>query len=399
MDQKTKIEKLEKIVNLNLLMNQANDLAELLNVILTESENLFNVAGTSIFLEDKDTGKLFFYIATGKKKYVLKTIYLQRCDGIRGYVFNTGKVLLENDPEVLFCGRKDKSSTFAMKNILCLPLKIQNKIIGVIELVNKKNGDFSEDDVELLRAVSSQISITLERARLIEEKIKSERLATIGDTIAGLSHYIKNILNGLRCGEFIINKNIKSRNFEKLVTGWKIIQKNINKISTLVLDMLQYSKVGEPRYILTDINTLITDVSELLNAKIKAKKIDLTMNLGKDVGDIEIDPIGIYRCILNLFSNSIEAFKRVENKKIELQTILNENDVHIIIKDNGCGITKDNQEKLFTKYFSTKGLNGTGLGLPITKKIIEDHKGRLQLKSEKDIGTVFTIILPRKRMS
>ena len=397
MDQQPEIEKLQKIVDLNIMMNKANNLADLLHVILTEIEQLFDVEGTSIFLEDKDTQKLLFYIAHGENKYVLKTIHLQRCDGIRGFVFKSGDTILENDPKSLFCGRGDLNAKFSIQNILCIPLKIQNRIIGVLELANKKNSNFSKSDSELLKVVGSQISITIERARLIEDIIKAERLATIGDTIVGLSHYIKNILNGLRSGEFIINKNIKTGNTNKLIIGWKIIESNIDKVSLLVQDMLQYSKIGKPIYKLTNINNLIMDVIELLKEENKEKNIEIQIELDDEIGEIAVDPIGIHRCILNLLTNSIDAFKGIKNNTIEVKA--KKDDIHVIITihDNGCGISKQHQEKLFSKYFSTKGSKGTGLGLPITKKIIEDHHGSLNFISEESVGTTFTILLPQKK--
>jgi signal transduction histidine kinase/CheY-like chemotaxis protein len=397
MVQKPEIEKLKKIVDLNLLMNRTDNLADLLHVILTEIEQLFNVEGTSIFLEDKNTRKLLFYIASGENKYVLKTIHLQRCDGIRGYVFDSGETLMENDPNSLFCGKGDLNSKFAIKNTLCVPLKAHNKIIGVIELVNKKNNNFTNADVEMVNAIGSLISISIECAQLIEEKIKAERLATIGDTIVGLSHYIKNILNGLRAGEFIINKNLRKGNIEKQIIGWNIIKSNIDKVALLVQDMLQYSKIGKPIYKLTDVNELILDVIQLLKEKNKAKNIEIKLELDKEIEEIALDPIGIHRCILNLLSNSIDAFKGLENNLIEVESKVDQRFISITIKDNGCGISKQNQEKLFFKYFSTKGSKGTGLGLPITKKIIEDHHGRLDMSSEENVGTTFTILLPQKK--
>jgi signal transduction histidine kinase/CheY-like chemotaxis protein len=397
MDKKPGIEKLKKIVDLNLLINQDNSLADLLHTMLTEIEQLFNVEGTVIFLEDNTSKKLLFYIASGENKYVLSTIYLQRCDGIRSFVFSSGESVLENDPLSLFCGMGDDNVSFTTRSILCIPLKIQNKNIGVIELVNKRKGNFVEADTEMLNIVGSLISLTIERARLIEEKMKSERLASIGDTIVGLSHYIKNILNGLRAGEFIINKNLKTGNSEKLIIGWDIIKSNINKVSLLVQDMLQYSKIGKPIYKLTDINELIQDVIDLLKAENKEKSIDIQFVKDSGIGEIAIDPIGIHRCVLNLVTNSIDAFKDGISNKIELRTKRNEGHVIVTIKDNGCGISEQDQEKMFSKYFSTKGSKGTGLGLPITKKIIEDHNGSLNFVSEVNSGTTFRILLPHRK--
>ena len=392
----SRTKKLEKIVYLNTLMNQTNDFNELLNIILRETEKLFDVEGTSILLEDKETGKLFFYISTGEKKDVLNTIQMCRGEGVCGYVFDTGKILVENHPETstMFSNKVDKQSKFITKNLLCVPLKINENIIGVIELVNKKNRDFTQGDVEFLDAIAIQISLTLERARMVEEMIKSERLASIGETVAGLAHCIKNILNGLRGGAFIVNKSIKKIESEKLELGWEMVQININKISALALDMLHYSKERIPQVESTDLNKLLEEVIELMRQNAEEHNISIEKTLQPGLGNIEIEAKGIYRCVLNLVSNAIDALECREKGIVMVSSKREKDFVRIEIEDNGCGVDEELQKKLFTKFFSTKGSKGTGLGLPVTQKIIHEHKGTISVSSKKDVGTKFVINLP-----
>ena len=395
----TRTQKLEKIVQLNTLMNQANDLHELLEVILIETEKMFNVEGTSILLEDKITKMLYFYIATGKQQQFLKTIQMKRGEGICGHVFQTGKVLMENHPEKskLFSNKVDKKSKFVTRNLLGVPLKIKKKSIGVIELVNKIDCNFTKGDVEFLEAIASQVSMTLEKARLMEEKLQAQRLATVGETIAGLSHCIKNILNGLKGGAYIINKNLDSGNLPKISIGWNIVQKNINKISSLTLDMLHYSKHRDPEYKIANLNSVLQDVIDLLEEKAAQRNISFILNFDEDLNKMEFDPQGIYRCVLNLVSNSIDALENIPNGKIEIVSQKSKNQAVIKVKDNGCGMDRITQEQLFSKFFSTKGSKGTGLGLPVTKKIIEEHGGSLILESQKNAGTTFSIKIPLQK--
>ena len=391
-----RIEKLEKILELNKLLNHTNDFSELLNIILQETEKMFLVEGTSILLEDKETGELHFHICTGEKKEQLLSLRMDKGEGVCGYVFETGKSLVENNPEEskLFSHRVDKESSFITRNLLCVPLEIKGKTIGVIELVNKIEGNFTEGDVDFLTAIASQVSITLERARLVEEMIKSERLASIGETVAGLSHCIKNILNGLKGGAYILNKNLQKIDSPKMKIGFEMVQKNIEKISSLVLDMLEYSKERKPEYELSNINSIIDDVIELIAAKAEANNISIIKNFQKGLQEIEIDPKGIFRCILNLAGNSIDALTDTDNARLEFITKKENKFVIIEIKDNGCGIKKELQKKLFTKFFSTKGSKGTGFGLPVTKKIINEHKGTIKCVSRENAGTTFSIKLP-----
>jgi len=395
----TRIKKLEKIVHLNTLMNRTNDFYELLNVILKETEKMFNVFGTSILLEDQSTRMLYFYLATGEKKDVLKSIKMKKGEGICGYVYETGTFLVENKPETskFFANRVDKESHFVTKNILAVPLKIKEKTIGVIELVNKKKGYFTKWDLEFLNIIASQVSITLERARFVEEKIKSERLASMGETVAGLAHYIKNILNGLSGGAYIINKNIEQVDSTKVKTGWNMVKKNIDKISELTKDMLQYTKDRIPEYEKVDINSLIEDIIELVTQRAEKTSVEIEKNFQTDLEKIEIESKGIHRCILNLVSNAFDAVEGKKDGKISFLTKKENKSVRIEIKDNGCGIEEESLKKLFTKFFSTKGSKGTGLGLAVTKKIITEHKGSIIPISEVNKGTTFIIKLPIKR--
>ncbi|MBN2460473.1 MAG: GAF domain-containing protein [Candidatus Cloacimonetes bacterium] len=396
----SKEDKLEKIVNLNSRMSLTNNLEELLRIILNESEKLFEVEGTSILLEDKMTGKLYFHIATGEKKDFLKTITMEPGEGVCGYVFQTGKSLIENDTanSPFFSVKVDRKSSFITRNLLCVPLQIEDQILGVFELVNKISGDFDQEDLDFLTAVASQVSITLERARLTQEKIQAERLATIGETITGLSHCIKNILNGLQGGAYIINKYLEDIKSEKIKLGWDIVNDNIKKISSLTLDMLSYSKERIPVYQKTSLQDIIDDILRLLEKKLQENNIKVEKKYDAPMNEIEIDPDSIYRALLNLITNAVDALQDRENAVITIGIYFPDQDkVQLEISDNGCGIPVELLNKLFCKFFSTKGAKGTGLGLPVTKKIIEEHKGRITVESSIGKGTTFRIELPRRK--
>jgi signal transduction histidine kinase len=393
----SRTKKLEKIVNLNTLMNKTYDFNELLNIILIETEKMFDVMGTAIFLEDEDTGMLYFYIATGEKKDVLKSIRMARGEGVCGYVFNSGIPLIENHPNKskFFSDKVDKKSKFTTNNLLAVPLKIEDKIIGVIELVNKKNSYFTRWDQEFLEVIASQVSITLERQRVMEEKIKTERLASMGETVAGLAHYIKNIVNGLSGGAFIINKEMKIIENEKLSSGWEMVKKNITKISELTLSMLAYSKDRIPEYEPTLLNHLIHDIVELVQGRADKEQIKLIIHFDENIETVELDQKAIFDCILNLVTNALDAVNGVDNPSVNITTQKESNNwVRIEIKDNGCGIAEEHLKKLFVKFFSTKGSKGTGLGLPVTKKVVSEHNGTIHAMSRVNNGTIFTIRLP-----
>ncbi|KQC10544.1 MAG: hypothetical protein APR54_03075 [Candidatus Cloacimonas sp. SDB] len=392
-------QKIDKILPLLTLMNHTNDIDTLLNSILSESERIFSVEGTSILLEDIKTGKLYFYFATGEKGEILKSIQMEPGEGICGYVFQTGKALIENDPaqSSLFSDKVDIASEFKTRNLICVPLQIEDKIIGVLELINKIETDFNNEDMDLLKLVGSQISLALQRARLVEEKIRIERLASIGETISGLSHYIKNILTGLQGGSYMINKYMKEISSAKLETGWEIVSSSIERISSLVLDMLYYSKERKPEYELIDPKNLAIELIDLYKIKAAEKNIDLQLETEGDLPEIEMDSKSIFRCLVNLISNSLDAFSEKETGNIQIKMRSIDQQLEISIIDDGAGMTEETQNQLFTKFFSTKGSSGSGIGLPVSKKIIDEHQGKIEVESEFGKGTEFRIYLPLRK--
>ncbi len=275
--------------------------------------------------------------------------------------------------------------------------------------------------------------------RLEKELIKSERLAATGQTVAGLAHGIKNILNGLKGGVYIVNTALKKgavgltaenkidysktsalpfqarslkriidnneteRQQKKLKTGWDMVERNIHKVSDLVLDLLSYSKEREPEYEKYNPNIIADEVCDLMESKAKEYNIDLIRDIDREMGKIYLDPKGMHSCLLNLVSNAIDAcvFDLDTQKHWHVKVMTrrkNESGVAFEVVDNGCGMDEETQSKIFAEFFSTKGTRGTGLGLLVTQKIIKEHGGTMDVASQPGKGTIFTIRLPGKKV-
>ena len=235
--------------------------------------------------------------------------------------------------------------------------------------------------------------MAIENAQLYADNLRAERMSAIGQTIAGLSHYTKNILAGLQGGVELVNLGFKKKNEETLTEGWQMVERNIGRVSELVLDMLNYSREKGPSLHPTDINQTISDVVRLFSERIIERKVSLDLCLNKKINPIMLDPSGMERIILNLISNSLDALPE-ENGRIIVQTSLYKKRVSIKVGDNGCGIPPDKVKKIFDFFMSTKGSKGTGIGLAVVQKIVKEHKGRIKVESKVGKGTTFTISLP-----
>jgi len=237
--------------------------------------------------------------------------------------------------------------------------------------------------------------------RLEQELIDSERLAAIGQTVASLGHYMKNILFGLKGGFYLVNTASRGNESDSLKTGWDMLERNMGRISDLVLDLLEYSRDREPEYENCFPNEIANEVCEHLEAKAKEYGVEIIRDFDPSVQEVLLDPKDIHRCLLNLVSNAIDAclFDPDEEKKwvVHVRTVPeNDGAVRFEVSDNGCGMDEDVKKKLFTTFFSTKEGRGTGLGLLIAQKIVQEHDGAITVETQPGKGSTFTIRLPHR---
>jgi PAS domain S-box-containing protein len=236
--------------------------------------------------------------------------------------------------------------------------------------------------------------------RLQRELIESERISAMGQAVAGMAHYIKNILNGLQGGVYMVNTSMEKDKPHLMTKGWAMVENNIGKISDLVMNMLIYSKEREPDYVPCAPNDIAQEVYELLKDKAAQCNVKLVKDFDPSIHECFLDPGGPHRCLLNLVSNAIDAcvFDPQEDKafSVVMRTREEADYIQFDVADNGMGMTKAVQSKIFDRFFSTKGGKGTGLGLLVTRKIIDEQGGNIAFETEPGKGTCFTIRFPRR---
>jgi len=237
--------------------------------------------------------------------------------------------------------------------------------------------------------------------RLQKEKEQAERMAAVGRTVAGLAHYIKNVLTGLDGGAYVINSAISKRNMNLIENGWNMVERNIEQISGIVSDMLIYSRERSPKYQLISPNELVSEVLELVYQRAKLAGVSLEREFDPDLTSVPMDRTGIYRCLLNLISNAVDActLEGIVHGKgiVKVKTDRPAGwGVRFQVEDNGTGMDDETRKRLFTDFFTTKGYKGTGLGLPVTDKIVREHGGELSFDSKPGFGTTFSLLLPER---
>ena len=296
-----------------------------------------------------------------------------------------------------------------IREAICVPMKGRREVVGVLFLDTQStlkqvvsrgldSSKFTDDHLHLASAIAHQAAIAVEESRYHEALVNAERLAAVGQTIAALSHHIKNIMQGVRFGADMVRSAFKTDDKELLGKGWKLVERNQARIDDLILDMLSYSKEREPAVEPTDLNKLCEDVLDVVRGRATERNIALEWRPGTGVSAVPCDPDGIHRALLNLVSNAIDALEDRPHAKLAVQAILEPdgNWVKVIVLDNGPGIPPDKLEDIFKPFVSTKGSRGTGLGLPVSRKIVREHGGDILVQSVMEKGSKFTIRLPMK---
>jgi signal transduction histidine kinase len=252
------------------------------------------------------------------------------------------------------------------------------------------------DRTELTLLADTLNESTERFARLHKELLQQERLAAVGETVAGLAHCLKNLLNGLRAGQYVIDRAVELDDAKKLRTGWRVMKKGVGQVEQLTFDMLYYIKEREPELKPTNPNQIAMEIIDLLSESAGAQDVHLQADLDPVIGSVALDRTLIYRALLNLVTNAIDACTESEtgDRVIFRSRIAAPDKIVLTVEDNGIGMSKEIQSMLFTRFFSTKSARGTGLGLSVVKKIAEEHGGSLDFESEPGKGSAFHIHLP-----
>ena len=238
---------------------------------------------------------------------------------------------------------------------------------------------------------------------IAEEKTRQllevENLAAVGRAASELAHTIKNIAGALKGGIYVVQRGIETDNRAYLKRGWGMVEGNIDKIKNLAMDLLDFGKSGNLSFRPDTPLRPVNEALELLGGRAAENGITLKTKVPQDLVPIPIDSESLYRCMVNLIQNAIEAFQeesaRAEGREIVVEVRPSpEGGVTYWVRDNGPGIDAENQQHIFKGFFSTKGTAGTGIGLMMTKRVIERHGGRIDLRSGRGAGTCFTLHLP-----
>jgi signal transduction histidine kinase len=300
---------------------------------------------------------------------------------------------------------------YSIREAICVPIQGRHTTLGVLyadirasnalpsPLEAGPKGRFSQEHLMLMVAIGHQAGLAIENTTLYQAKLQAERLAAVGQTIATLSHHIKNILQGIRGGSYLIDMGLNQKDEQIVRRGWTIVEKNQSKIYDLVMDMLSFSKDREPVLESADLNEVVGDVVELMQSRAQELKVALEWTPARDLPEVQIDTEGVHRAVLNIVTNALDASEEAPGAKVAVSTSWDfENALACVtITDNGVGIPDEDLSQIFQIFSSSKGTRGTGLGLPVSQKIVREHGGRIVVSSHVGQGSTFVVELPMRK--
>jgi PAS domain S-box-containing protein len=246
---------------------------------------------------------------------------------------------------------------------------------------------------EIERVIEMSTDIT--QIRQLQDKLTS-----VGLLIGSISHGIKGLLNGLDGGIYLVNSGLKKDDRERIDRGWEIALRNVDRIRSMVMDILYYAKDREPEWETLRADDLARDICGILHDKAARLNIGLDCKIEKTVGEFEGDHQAVRALLVNLMENSLDACRvdsRKNDHRVGIELTGDAEKITFKVSDNGIGMDQETREKAFSLFFSSKGAGGTGLGLFISHKIAKAHGGSIIIDSEEGRGSTFVVSLPRKR--
>lgn len=389
MEEEMNADELQMIIKAAELVNSTIRVDEVLKNIIDVAKDLTHSDRGTLYLVDNEKGELWSLITLGDE---MREIRLKIGEGLAGFVAESGETINIKDvhKDSRFKADFDKASGYTTKNMICFPIK-NNKgnIVGVLQLLNSANGEFTKRDEEFLAALSIHSAIALNNAELVEKLLQGERVQSLGKMANFLIQDIKKpILVSKRYAEHLRTKSLPPDAVQVL----DMLLEQLNQVADLVQTTSSYSE-GKTvlRMLNVSLNSTFTDYASRIEQFVASRNCQIQNEFDKDV-TVKLDVKEFYQTYQHIIKNACDAMP--EGGKIIISTKRADKKVEIYFKDNGLGISDGFKDKIFEPFMTLGKKEGTGLGLSITKKIVEAHEGTISVQSALGEGATFLITLP-----
>jgi signal transduction histidine kinase/CRP-like cAMP-binding protein len=387
---RTQLDQMTRLIEAAKSVNSSLDLDTVLEIILDTAIQLTGADRGTLYLLDRNTNEIWSKLLHGEH---VGEIRLPVGKGIAGHVAETGETVnIQNtydhphfNPEI------DQRSGYHTDTMLCMPMRNnKGEIIGVIQLLNKSDGLFNEEDEHYIEALSAHASIALDNARLHREVVHNERLSAVGRMANTIIHDLKSPMNTIKAYTKMLQQEVQNPKATEIAD--EVIHQ-ADRLINMIREILDYSR-GVISLELNTVNVqdLIMTMFRFLDKDFKERNIIIDTDL-QYTGEWRMDADKIIRVLFNIAGNAADAMK--SGGAFTIRTAEENNRLKLELSDTGIGMSPEIKSKLFEPFFTHGKKYGTGLGMAIVKKIIDDHGGSIEVMSEEGVGTSFTILLPR----
>ncbi len=383
-----RVVQLERLIEINRSLNSTLNLRPLLQRIVTAAQALTDTEACSILLVDRKSDQLHFEAATNLPG--VHSIIVPMDGSIAGWVVRNSEPIIvqdaQDDPRSY--RKADEQSTFTTRSIIAVPLRARDKVIGVLEAVNKADeAKFTEEDLELLTVLGDQAAVAVQNAILFQQS----------DLISEIVHEMRTPLTSIVSYADLIQRSDTTSQCTQFA---KIIQHEAERINEMANNFLDLARLESGRATLArdpiDISTVIHMSVNVVRPQADAKQISLLVDTATDLPTIAGDAQRLHQALLNLLSNAIKYCQTGD--KVTVMTRLENDHLRVSVADTGPGIPAAALPNIFERFYrvpvTEEHAIGTGLGLTITRQIVEAHGGEISVSSEEGKGATFTFTLP-----
>jgi signal transduction histidine kinase len=386
-----RLEHYQQLVEISKELVTNHDLSSLLTHIVQAACELSGSEGSSILLYNDTSKELYFQVATGLEEPLMRGMVIPLEGSIAGWVVknNSSVNILDVHSDSRFFSKVEQASQVKTKSLAGLPLTSQGKVIGVLEVINKKGGHFSEYDIEVLEVLVMQAALAIENTRLFQQS----------DQIAELVHELRTPLSSISTAAYLLQQETVSP--EQRFSLSKTIYSETQRLSDLASSFLDLARLESGRVSFKpsqfSLGELIYETAAFFDSRVQHLHLQIIIDVALNIPLMTADRDKIKQVFLNLISNAIKYNK--SDGWIKIQARADESSYQIKVSDNGLGMQPEVLAHLFEKFYRSKStedqIPGTGLGLSICKSIIESHHGQIGVESIYGQGTTFTIYIPR----
>lgn len=391
MDEQTRLQRYRRLIEISRDLASTLDLDPLLNRIIEAACGITEAQASSILLYDDTSKQLFFQVATNMDPQ-MRGLSVPLEGSIAGWVVTNRQPLRTGDvnQDRRYFKNIAQTLSFDTQSLIGVPLITKEKVVGVLEVLNKNRGEFTADDEDLLSVLGAQAAIAIENTRLFQQS----------DLIAEFVHELRNPLASVNTATYLLLRpEISAAQGRQIIEG---IQSETMRLTTLTSSFLDLARLESGRVQFQKstfaLEPLLQECLAVMQARAEESRVRVEIKVDADAANLEADRDKIKQVVLNLLSNAIKYNR--PGGLVQMLTRTEGKNLLLTFADNGTGIPEDEIPHLFQKFYRTRGAEhkvmGTGLGLSICRGIVQGHGGRIEVKSKLGEGTAFTVFLPQK---